>query len=902
MNEEMPFGLARQTTHAALSSEDLNNMGKQAADAYLSCGTPLNQAVVKLAQQHASISPHQVMRVVEYTNQETFQRLFDDNEKYACDKNIDFPLADPRIILHELNDGARPHVMTPPPDDYSQAPVKLAHADVEADMELCRAFGMEPESPAMEKEAILDVALGAGLGAHAAGKGKRGKGALAGAGGGLLGGITGGLAGMPLGRGPMLLGSLAGGGIGGHLAGKYVKGSSKTAADRVLESGMGKEAIIGQAALGAGFGAHAAGKGERGAGAGWGALGGIGGGIAGALPGGAMGSLPLALVGSMVGSGMGGHYAGKAVRKDADQRRAAERRKAKAKRRRAAARREASESAEKKAFLIGGTSGAVGAGEGKRLPGFGAGALAGTAGGLGGFELAKRLSGRKVGPMMAGGIGGEILGGYLGGRAISKYSSKDKEAGANLLVPAAIGGLAGAHSAGEGKRLPGAGAGVAGGLLGNVAGGVGGAVVGAPLIIRALKRMERGKGPGVLGGLGLALPIAGGLAGNIYGGHKAGQWVKEGSAEDIVRRVSELRKEAGVAALKALGRGIGTAGKAAWRGKWRSAGKALSGGAKRFAAAPGSGALASTALGAGVGAAAAGPDQRLKGALMGGALGGAGGLAARLGTKGMGAVGKSAKHIAEKKGKLDAASNVARNLGGRSLSGGGRAWQTAAGAGAGGLLGGAAMQKSSSDLTKEAMDYAMEGRPKADLVLNDLCQATSVARIKQATADRGQYPEANPFGDLIRIKQQLTKMAEDAQDAVAKNKALYGEALSKLAHETKQYLLMGGNMGAVAHAMGTVTPPDAVKVAMKAIMPELQVHGLDPVKAKAETALYDMVKGAQARPVNPANPIVQAYASMVKLAEGHATLSDSFDKVCGALRDVEGTLKEAMVSTYAAER
>ena len=153
MHEEMPFGLTRQTTHAALSSEDLNSLGKQAANMYLTCQTPLNTAVVKLAQEHASISPHQVMRIVEYANQETFQRLFDDNEKYASDKNIEFPLADPRAILHELNDGARPHVMTPPPDDYSQAPVKLAHADVEADLELCRAFGVEPVSPGMEKEA-----------------------------------------------------------------------------------------------------------------------------------------------------------------------------------------------------------------------------------------------------------------------------------------------------------------------------------------------------------------------------------------------------------------------------------------------------------------------------------------------------------------------------------------------------------------------------------------------------------------------------------------------------------------------------------------------------------------------------------------------------------------------------
>lgn len=527
MHDEMPFGLARQTKYAALSSEDLNTMGKQAANSYLSCGVPLNKAVVKLAQEHPSISPHQVKRVVEYANQETFQRLFDDNEKYASDKNIEFPLADPRIILHELNDGARAHIMTPPPDDYSQAPVKLAHADVEADLELCRVFGVEPESPGMEKEGAARVAEKA-----------------------------------------------------------VAKGTTK----------------FGSADLGA------------------------------------------------------------------------------------------------------------------------------------------------------------------------------------------------------------------------------------------------------------------------------------------VDRILGTEKEAGVAALKGLGKGIWAAGRAAGRGRWRMAGKALGGGAKRFAAAPGSGAIAGAGIGAATGAAAAGPDRRLSGAVTGGLMGAAGGAMAGSGLKGLRAMkGQTAEQA------------------GQSVMAMKPAWRSAAAAGAAGLGGGVLMQKgSSADFVKEAMDYAKVGSSRADLVLDDMRAATSVDRIKQATADCGAYPEANPYGELVRTKQRLTKMAQDARDAAAKNESLYHEALEKLSFEVKQHMLQGGNLGSIVHAMESVTPPDAVKIAMRAILPELHWHGLDPVQAQAEMVHYEMVKGADARPVNPANPLVQAYANMVKLAEGQATLEHSFSQLHSALSEVEGTLKEAMVGHAAA--
>lgn len=147
----LPFGIESKTTFASLSPSDLESLGKEASAAFLCDGTPLNEAVVKVARRHPSISHHQVQRIIEYANQETFAKVF---EKQAGDKNVDFPVADPGVILHELNNGAKPTVMSPPPSDYGREPMKLGYSEVEADLELARVFGVEPISPGVEKVAF----------------------------------------------------------------------------------------------------------------------------------------------------------------------------------------------------------------------------------------------------------------------------------------------------------------------------------------------------------------------------------------------------------------------------------------------------------------------------------------------------------------------------------------------------------------------------------------------------------------------------------------------------------------------------------------------------------------------------------------------------------------------------
>jgi len=154
------LGLSR-TVHAPLSATDLQSLGKRASNEYLCRGSSLNDAIVKIAKEYPTISAHQVKRVVEFANQETFSSMF---EKQAGDKNIEFEIADPGVVLHELDNGARPSMQIIS-DDYACGPVKTAGAETGGDVELMRMFGFEPYTPELEKSAeklVMGVDLSAG--------------------------------------------------------------------------------------------------------------------------------------------------------------------------------------------------------------------------------------------------------------------------------------------------------------------------------------------------------------------------------------------------------------------------------------------------------------------------------------------------------------------------------------------------------------------------------------------------------------------------------------------------------------------------------------------------------------------------------------------------------------------
>lgn len=144
------FSFCSSSSYAKLSADELKSLGKEAALDFLGSGIALNDAVVKIAQRHPSISTHQIRRIVEFANQEAFSDLF---EKQAGDKNIDFEIADPAEVIHIINSGVRPVEVTSLPEEYSSVPIKMASLNVEDDLALSQEFGIVLHSPTMEKVA-----------------------------------------------------------------------------------------------------------------------------------------------------------------------------------------------------------------------------------------------------------------------------------------------------------------------------------------------------------------------------------------------------------------------------------------------------------------------------------------------------------------------------------------------------------------------------------------------------------------------------------------------------------------------------------------------------------------------------------------------------------------------------
>jgi DNA-binding phage protein len=178
------------------------------------------------------------------------------------------------------------------------------------------------------------------------------------------------------------------------------------------------------------------------------------------------------------------------------------------------------------------------------------------------------------------------------------------------------------------------------------------------------------------------------------------------------------------------------------------------------------------------------------------------------------------------------------------------------------------------NLPEEALSFLLAGGHGP--VLPDLEKMASLEAVKAATAGSGDYPLAEPFGDLKRARWQVEKLAEEAQSAVEINEAKLKEAQQEFHSHLKQHFLSGGGMGEIAHALSGLSSPGLAKAAMKDFAPELQKlaagHRVDLVRLQSDMIRYEMDKTAH-RVANPENPIVQSFAGYVKLARHQRVLA-----------------------------
>lgn len=151
--------LTQGGSYASLSPEQLEMMGKQAANMYLDGGTPLNKAIVKVASDYSDINGEQIKRIVEFANTAVYLAKHDQSKTAGANSSYpQFPLADAGSIIQEMS-GTKMNAQPERDPDYSfAAPKKEKMASAKADSLLSDLFGASKEKTASadySKESVV---------------------------------------------------------------------------------------------------------------------------------------------------------------------------------------------------------------------------------------------------------------------------------------------------------------------------------------------------------------------------------------------------------------------------------------------------------------------------------------------------------------------------------------------------------------------------------------------------------------------------------------------------------------------------------------------------------------------------------------------------------------------------
>ena len=141
----LPLGLSLQRAAKPVDPEQLELMGKKAANMYTDGAhtLSLSECVVEIVKM-ACLSPEQVKRVCEFANTNAYLAEF---EKAGEMRNVTFAggPADPGYVLKDLNDGGNPALNNIDNDDYQAPTPSYKTASLGMD-KVAEAFGFPVEN------------------------------------------------------------------------------------------------------------------------------------------------------------------------------------------------------------------------------------------------------------------------------------------------------------------------------------------------------------------------------------------------------------------------------------------------------------------------------------------------------------------------------------------------------------------------------------------------------------------------------------------------------------------------------------------------------------------------------------------------------------------------------------
>lgn len=152
-------------------------------------------------------------------------------------------------------------------------------------------------------------------------------------------------------------------------------------------------------------------------------------------------------------------------------------------------------------------------------------------------------------------------------------------------------------------------------------------------------------------------------------------------------------------------------------------------------------------------------------------------------------------------------------------------------------------------------------------------------------------PHANPYAEVIQLKDKLAGVAEHLQSQVSGLEVMYSDLADRLYQQVKQASLGGFSLSQVMKAWEAVSPGDEyIKVAFELFTPRLLREG---VFHQVEDMVASLEKNAGAGLVNPEHPLVVDFGEYCDVLSKLATSRAARAEVRGHLASLTEYLKTA---------
>lgn len=184
-----------------------------------------------------------------------------------------------------------------------------------------------------------------------------------------------------------------------------------------------------------------------------------------------------------------------------------------------------------------------------------------------------------------------------------------------------------------------------------------------------------------------------------------------------------------------------------------------------------------------------------------------------------------------------------------------------------------------------ASDYDVPPEPYAHVSVS-----TERAFDQAFATQGGEYPEVNPFGEVLDLRDKLASAHDQMTGELSSLEVDFQEASRQLLGHVKQAALAGHSLSEIVHIWNGVAPDQVfVKTAMESMLEPLLSAGV----FTGDELVESLQKVAAPRVPNPEHPLVQGFAEYCETLAKLAELRDRREEVADVVGDLTEFLKAA---------